>query len=124
MENGVGMSRDFLDELAFQAQDFPAALAEGARVTLVSGALTAPLLQDRVVPVLERVEGLDVDVVTCTNLLFGEVVTVSGLLNYKSFLAELKPRRRRRRHAGRPGGAPAGLGQLRGSVLGQPPAAR
>ena len=92
MENGVGMSRDFLDELAFQAQDFPAALAEPARVTLVSGALTAPLLQDRVVPVLESVEGLEVEVATCANLLFGEVVTVSGLLNYKSFLAELKPR--------------------------------
>ncbi len=94
MENGVGMSRDFLDELAFQAQDFPAALAEPASVTLVSGALTAPLLEDRVVPVLERVEGLDVDVVTCPNLLFGEVVTVSGLLNYKSFLAALAPRAR------------------------------
>lgn len=92
MENGVGMSRDFLDELAFQAEDFPDALPEPTRVTMVSGALTAPLLQSRVVPVLERVGGLAVDVVTCENKLFGEVVTVSGLLNFKSFLAELKPR--------------------------------
>ena len=91
MENGVGMSRDFLDELAFQAEDFPRALPEARRVTLVSGALTAPLLQSRVQPALEAVEGLSVDVVTCPNRLFGEVVTVSGLLNFKSFLAELRP---------------------------------
>ena len=91
MENGVGMSRDFLDELAFQAEDFPEALAAPARVTLVSGELTAPLLQSRVRPVLERVGGLAVDVVACPNLLFGEVVTVSGLLNFKSFLARLRP---------------------------------
>ena len=61
-------------------------------MTLVSGELTTPLLQERVVPILERVEGLTADVVSCRNLLFGEVVTVSGLLNFKSFVAELKPR--------------------------------
>ncbi len=92
MENGVGMSRDFLDELAFQADDFPDALPTPRRVTLVSGALTAPLLDDRVRPLLEKVDGLEVDVVTCRNRLFGDVVTVSGLLNFKSFLTELKPR--------------------------------
>ena len=91
MENGVGMSRDFLDELAFQAEDFPKTLAAPARVTLVSGALTAPLLQSKVVPALEAVGGLSADVVTCPNLLFGEVVTVSGLLNFKSFAAALTP---------------------------------
>ena len=91
MENGVGMSRDFLDELAFQAQDFPDALPEPRRVTLVSGELTTPLLRDRVVPALEGVAGLEAEVVSCPNLLFGEVVTVSGLLNFKSFAARLRP---------------------------------
>ncbi|MEM0963825.1 MAG: DUF512 domain-containing protein, partial [Bacteroidota bacterium] len=91
MENGVGMSRDFLDELAFQSEDFPEALPERKRVTMVSGTLTTPLLQERVVPVLSRVEGLEVEVVACDNRLFGEVVTVSGLLNFKSFLATLAP---------------------------------
>ncbi|MEM6288437.1 MAG: DUF512 domain-containing protein [Bacteroidota bacterium] len=91
MENGVGMSRDFLNELEFQAEDFPEALPEPRTVTLVSGTLTAPLLRDRVAPVLERVDGLTIDVVACENLLFGEPVTVSGLLNFKSFAARLKP---------------------------------
>ena len=89
MENGVGMSRDFLDELAFQAEDFPASLPQPRTLTLATGTLTADLLRERVAPVLERVEGLTVRVVECPNLLFGEVVTVSGLLNYKSLRAAL-----------------------------------
>lgn len=91
MENGVGLSRDFLNELAFQAEDFPEALPRPRRVTFASGTLTAPLLDGRVRPLLERVGGLDVRVVPCENLLFGDVVTVSGLLNFKSFRAALEP---------------------------------
>jgi putative radical SAM enzyme (TIGR03279 family) len=91
MENGVGMSRDFLNELAFQADDLPEALPAPKRLTLVSGTLTAPLLDAHVRPMLEGVEGLEAPVVSCENLLFGDVVTVSGLLNFKSFRAALAP---------------------------------
>ena len=91
MENGVGMSRDFLNELAFQAEDFPDALPRECRVTFASGSLTAPFLDERVRPALERVAGLGVQVVACENLLFGDSVTVSGLLNFKSFAAALRP---------------------------------
>ncbi|HEX9950815.1 MAG TPA: DUF512 domain-containing protein [Rubricoccaceae bacterium] len=91
MENGVGMSRDFLNELAFQSEDFPDALPAPRRVTLATGTLTAPLLRERVAPVLEGVGGLDVQVVAVENVLFGSVVTVSGLLNFKSLAATLGP---------------------------------
>ena len=91
MENGVGMSRDFLNELAFQAEDFPAALPEPKRITVATGTLTAPLLEARVRPVLETVGGLGVQVVPCENTLFGDSVTVSGLLNFKSLRAALRP---------------------------------
>ena len=43
----------------------------------------------RIAPVLERVENLMVQVVECENLLFGDVVTVSGLLNFKSLKGAL-----------------------------------
>jgi hypothetical protein len=61
------------------------------RLTLVSGTLTAPLLDERIAPVLRQVDGLDVQVIACENLLFGDSVTVSGLLNFKSFEAALAP---------------------------------
>ncbi|GAB5534296.1 MAG: DUF512 domain-containing protein [Rubricoccaceae bacterium] len=91
MENGVGMSRDFLNELAFQAEAFPDALPAPRRITMPTGTLAAPLLRQRVAPVLNGVGNLDANIVTCENLLFGDVVTVSGLLNFKSFRAALAP---------------------------------
>lgn len=91
MENGVGMSRDFLNELDYQREDFPARLAAPRRVTLASGTLAGPLLADRVAPVLRAVENLDVRVVAAPNRLLGDVVTVSGLLNFVSFHAALAP---------------------------------
>jgi putative radical SAM enzyme (TIGR03279 family) len=91
MENGIGMSRDLLNELDFQREDFPEALDAPRRITMATGTLAAPFLRERVAPVLETVDGLEVNVVTCENLLFGDSVTVSGLLNYKSFHGALAP---------------------------------
>jgi NifB/MoaA-like Fe-S oxidoreductase len=91
MENGVGMSRDFMSELDYQQEFLPDALPEPRKLTLVSGTLTGPLLEERVAPVLRSVENLEVEVVAAENLLFGDVVTVSGLLNFKSFYAALRP---------------------------------
>ncbi len=91
MENGVGMTRDFLNELNFQADDFPEALPEPRRLTLATGTLAGPLLESRVRPVLEGVRGLEAQIVACENLLFGDSVTVSGLLNFKSLRAALAP---------------------------------
>lgn len=91
MENGVGMSRDFLDEFHFQSESFPANLPAPRRITLATGALAAPMLDARVKPILARVGELDVRVVPCENKLFGAPVTVSGLLNFKSFHAALAP---------------------------------
>ena len=91
MENGVGMCRDFLDELAFQSEEFPEALPQPVSITMATGTLAGPLMQRDVAPVLRQVGGLGVEVVSCENTLFGDSVTVSGLLNYKSLIAALGP---------------------------------
>jgi hypothetical protein len=49
------------------------------------------MLEERVAPVLRGVEGVTVQVVQAPNRLFGDVVTVSGLLNFISFHAALAP---------------------------------
>lgn len=92
MENGIGMTRDLLNELDFQREDFPATLPAPRRLTMATGTLAATVLADRVAPVLRGVDGLDVEVVPCENTLFGDSVTVSGLLNFKSLHAALAPR--------------------------------
>jgi NifB/MoaA-like Fe-S oxidoreductase len=91
MENGVGMCRDFLDELHFQASELPASISPRRRLTMVTGTLAGRLLSDRVRPELQRVAGLDVQVVVAENRLFGPSVTVSGLLNWRSLHGALAP---------------------------------
>ena len=91
MENGVGMSRDFLNELDYQQGEFPDALPRPRKLTIATGTLAAPLLEQRFAPRLRKVGNLDVSVVPCENTLFGDSVTVSGLLNFKSFKAGLSP---------------------------------
>ncbi|MCH8031188.1 MAG: DUF512 domain-containing protein [Bacteroidetes bacterium] len=92
MENGVGMSRDFLNEFDYQRERLPALLLEPRTLTIATGTLAAPMIEERIVPALREVENLEVEVVACENTLFGDSVTVSGLLNFKSFLHALEPR--------------------------------
>ena len=92
MENGVGMSRDFLNEFDYQRERLPALLLEPRTLTIATGTLAAPMIEERIAPVLREVENLEVEVVACENTLFGDSVTVSGLLNFKSFLHALEPR--------------------------------
>ena len=91
MENGVGMCRDFLNELDYQRDSLPARLSTPRRLTLATGTLAAPLLQQNVAPVLSNVEELSVEVAATENVLFGDSVTVSGLLGYRSFVQRLRP---------------------------------
>ncbi len=92
MENGVGMSRDFLNEIDYQSEQFPSSLPKPRKVTMATGTLAAPMLEERIAPFLRGVKNLHVEVVSCDNTLFGDSVTVSGLLNFKSFAHALGPR--------------------------------
>lgn len=71
-ENGVGMVRSFVDEFCTALRG---AKARGPQVTLVTGTLFAPVLND----VLERA-GLSARVLAVDNVLFGGNVSVAGLL--------------------------------------------
>ena len=82
-ENGVGLTRQFLETVGLEA---------GLRITnhesrtLVTGTLFAPILQ-RV-----TAEFADVDVVAVINRFFGETVTVAGLLTGQDVVAQLQGR--------------------------------
>lgn len=82
LENGIGMTRHFLDRLRRTRRLFGEAAARGERVfTLVTGELFEPILQRAVARTLERTrEEVDVRIVGCANRFFGRRVTVAGLL--------------------------------------------
>lgn len=82
IENGIGMTRRFLDTLRKSPKLFSNRAHEIPRaVTLVTGELFEPILRREVEQTLSRTkEGVDVQVVGCINRFFGRSVTVAGLL--------------------------------------------
>lgn len=91
IENGVGLTRRFLDQTAEVLRRLPARVWPSRRVLIPSGELAAPIVRHALAP-LARVRGLAVEVVAVPNRLFGRSVTVTGLLAGADVLAALTPR--------------------------------
>jgi putative radical SAM enzyme (TIGR03279 family) len=90
IENGVGMVRQFLSQFQRQARRFPASLPSSRKVQLVTGDLAQGFMRDVVVPRLQRVRKLEVELVVAPNTLFGRTVTVTGLLSGKCVYSALE----------------------------------
>ncbi|HNW58774.1 MAG TPA: DUF512 domain-containing protein [bacterium] len=91
IENGVGMTRHFLDRFRRQKGRFPKSV-KPARVVIATGELAAPVLAQHVLPALHSIAGLEAELVPVANRFFGGGVTVSGLLSGGDILAALRPR--------------------------------
>ena len=95
-ENGVGLVRSLLEDWKTSSLFMHPVEPLGGRITLVSGALIAPILA----PMVRQVGvayGLEAQLVPVTNRFFGPTVTVSGLLtghDVLDALADLDPGRR------------------------------
>ncbi|PDW03446.1 DUF512 domain-containing protein [Candidatus Viridilinea mediisalina] len=87
--NGVGMVRDFLDTWRRLQRRLPPKLKQPTRLALVCGTLVAPLL-NTIVPRLNRIAGLEAQVVPVINQFFGDTVTVSGLLTAQDVIPALR----------------------------------
>ena len=83
IENGVGMTRIFLEKFKAATRRLPAKLPKRRTLTLVTGTLASGLIEEHVVPALRKVKNLTVDLAVARNTLFGKSVTVSGLLSGK-----------------------------------------
>ena len=79
IENGIGLLRRLLDDALPALRRLPRRLSNPQRVFWVTGRSAANALQ-RLAERLNQVEGLWVDVLPVTNSLFGESVTVTGLV--------------------------------------------
>jgi putative radical SAM enzyme (TIGR03279 family) len=84
-ENGVGLVAHFQAEWRRAERRLPERLSRPRRVTVVTGTLAAPVLEP-VVARLNRIEGLDVELLPVVNDFFGPSVTVAGLLTGQDIL--------------------------------------
>ncbi len=88
IENGVGLVRLLLDQATKTLRAAPARLAKPRRVIWVTGYSAANTLR-RIAERLNRIEQLWVDVLPIKNQLFGESVTVAGLVAGRDIIATL-----------------------------------
>ena len=79
-ENGVGMCRVLIDDMQAIRSRLPKTLKKFRQVTMITGKLAGPVLKKYVLPVLNQIENLRVDMLPVENKFYGELVTVCGLL--------------------------------------------
>ncbi|MBU1356296.1 MAG: DUF512 domain-containing protein [Candidatus Edwardsbacteria bacterium] len=89
LDNGVGMVRDFWNCFRALSSDLPPKLKRGKTILLISGISGAKVLRP-VVARLNRIQGLKCETLLVENGLFGDTVTVSGLLSGGDILSSLK----------------------------------
>src|SRR5579883_121274 len=79
LENGVGMTRAFLDGWRRQRRRLPAALPQPTRLTIITSAMAAPILSP-VASDLSQIPNLEAQALPVVNQFWGPLVTVAGLL--------------------------------------------
>ncbi len=89
-ENGVGMTRLFLEELKLAKKTFPKSLKHKRSLIIVTGKSFYPVLIKYLLPELEKIKNLSTEIIAAENNLFGENVTVSGLLCGKDIISAVK----------------------------------
>ncbi len=88
VENGVGLCRQLIDSVEQQRQDFPKTLSKPKRIGFITSKLAEPVLRDYLLPYLNMIANLTVEVLAVTNHFFGETVTVSGLLTGQDIIEQ------------------------------------
>ncbi|BCJ85369.1 DUF512 domain-containing protein [Effusibacillus dendaii] len=92
-ENGVGLIRNFLDELEDLKGQIPAAIDQKRHVAVVTGTSPANTIR-RGIALLKDVANLTVDLHVIRNEFYGPMVTVTGLTTGSDIVNQLKNARR------------------------------
>ena len=90
LENGVGMTRQFIEYLKTNKQVFDKPFANRKKLHILTGTLAQPVLAKHLVPVFERAKGLSVTVTGIENDFYGSTIDVSGLLTGGDFIRTIK----------------------------------
>ncbi len=91
IENGVGLTRQFLEQVRAACRRLPERINPPRRVLIPTGELAAATVSAALQP-LRRVRGLTLRVLPVPNRLLGRRVTVTGLLCGADLLRALRPR--------------------------------
>jgi len=90
LEDGVGMVRLMLENVKAVVPHLPKRLKVSRQLTLVTGQLAHPILQDAVIPHLKKIRNLTVHLLPVRNTFYGDSITVTGLLSGQDIYHALK----------------------------------
>ena len=93
IENGVGEFRHTIDNLYALKKRVPKQLNDPLTITWVTGKLAEGPLQEFIIPELEKVKKLKIEVIAVTNHFYGPAIQVSGLLTGQDIYNQLKNRK-------------------------------
>jgi putative radical SAM enzyme (TIGR03279 family) len=79
LEDGIGLVRQFVDDLATLPRSLPKSVAGSRTATLITGELAAPMVSD-LAQTLSRVENVSVNTAVVHNTFFEGNISVAGLL--------------------------------------------
>jgi len=86
LENGVGITRQFIEDVRRQKAVFLKPLKSPQRIHILTGMLSQSVLERYFVPILRKAGNLDVTVTGIENEFYGDSVDVSGLLTGRDFI--------------------------------------
>ena len=90
LENGVGMIRLMEEEIAEALEQLHPGEAGPEEISIATGRLAAPYIEQYVERVCRQFPGKKVHVYAIRNDFFGERITVAGLITAKDLIAQLK----------------------------------
>ena len=89
VENGVGQMQNFLSNFKNESRIFPTELPKEKNITIATGMLVYNIFQKKVIPVLNKIDNLNITLFPIKNDFYGNSVTVTGLLTGKDIVSQL-----------------------------------
>ena len=90
VENGVGQVPVFLNQINKDKNNFPKGFDRPREFSIITGTLMKNIFKEEVIPHLEKIKNLKVNLYPIINEFYGDMVTVTGLLTAKDIIKQLK----------------------------------
>ena len=90
LENGVGLIKSFEWEIDEEIQKLREDISITKKYIIATGTLARDFMETNATKIMEKFQGLELDVVPINNKFFGETITVSGLVTASDLISQLK----------------------------------
>ena len=90
IENGVGQVRSFIDNFYNEAKCFPKNFLKEKTFSIVTGEMAGKIFKEHIMPVINKIENLKVNLVIIKNEFYGDSVQVAGLLTGRDLIKQCK----------------------------------